>query len=554
MSGRGRGRKGGSPRVFPWVSVRACIVARVPPRTVAALLERERELATCREGFVRARAGEGALILIEGPAGVGKTELAREARAAAGQAGLMPLEARGSELEQPFAFGVVRQLLEPVIAAGPDPFAGAAGPAARLFERDERQAWAADAGASRRSTASTGSWSTSPTGPRCWSWSMTATGSTTTPCGSSPTWRSASRGCRSRCCSPDDHRRTSPGRCGGRWRRVPAAVVLYPRPLSQSAAVALTRERLGADAEEAFCRACHTATGGNPLFLRELLTALEAAGIEPSAAAAGDIQAVGPAAVRRFVLHRLATLGAPANELARAVAVLGDDTELQLAGQVSGLGEEAAAAAADDLVRADIFVRRTRLGFVHPIVRAALYEDLAPGERQARHAAAAEALTATGASPERVTAHLLLTGATGDPRRVETLRAAATAAARRGAPGAAAERLRRALAESPAEQERGEILAELGRYEVYAMQFEAAEEHLRAALTSGADLTTRAGAASMLGRCAIVSGGRSAEAAVDALASLGEELRPLDPERSLELKSELLIVTTGGRAAARPPR
>ena len=111
-------------------------------------------------------------------------------------------------------------------------------------------------------------------------------------------------------------------------------------------------------------------------------------------------------------------------------------------------------------------------------------------------------------------------------------------------PLAHAERLRRALAETPAEQERGEILAELGRYEVYAMQFEAAEEHLRAALASGADLTTRAGAASMLGRCAIVSGGRSAEAAVDALASLGEELRPLDPERSLELKSELLMVTT----------
>ena len=48
--------------------------------------------------------------------------------------------------------------------------------------------------------------------------------------------------------------------------------------------------------------------------------------------------------------------------------------------------------AADDLVRADIFVRGERLGFVHPIVRAALYEDLAPGERQARHAAVADAL------------------------------------------------------------------------------------------------------------------------------------------------------------------
>ena len=48
----------------------------------------------------------------------------------------------------------------------------------------------------------------------------------------------------------------------------------------------------------------------------------------------------------------------------------------------------------------------------------------------------------------------------------------------------------------------------------------------------------------MLGRCAIASGGRSAEAAVDALASLAEQLRPLDPERSLELGAELLMVAT----------
>src|SRR2546421_144748 len=83
---------------------------------------------------------------------------------------------------------------------------------------------------------------------------------------------------------------------------------------------------------------------------------------------------------------------------------------------------------------------------------------------------------------------------------------AATAAARRGAPLAAAERLNRALDESPAEQERAEILAELGRYEVAAMRFEAAEEHLRAVVSSGADVTTRAQAASTLEQCAIVSG------------------------------------------------
>ena len=105
--------------------------------TRGALLERERELEMLRDGVDRACAGEGTLLLIEGPAGAGKTVLAREARAAGERARMMPLEARGSQLEQPFAFGVVRQLLEPVIskASGQtDLFAGAAGPAARLFE------------------------------------------------------------------------------------------------------------------------------------------------------------------------------------------------------------------------------------------------------------------------------------------------------------------------------------------------------------------------------------------------------------------------------------
>jgi DNA-binding CsgD family transcriptional regulator len=516
----------------------------VPPNAVEALLERERELGTLRDGVARACAGEGTLMLIEGPAGVGKTELAREGRAVAEEARLMPLEARGSELEQPFAFGVVRQLLEPVIDGAhghADLFAGAAGPAARLFDRDERQSPGGDAGFEALHSL-------------YWLVVNLADQAPVLVLVDDCHWVDSDS---LRFLSYLAQRieglpiamllagRPPVDEAGALWAQVasrPSAAVLYPRPLSQSAAAALARERLGLEAADEFCRACHTATGGNPLFLRELLRALDAAGVVPSSAAASEVQAVGPAAVSRFVLHRLATLGPSASELARAVAVLGDDSDLQLAARVSGLSDDAARAAADDLVRADIFVRAARLGFVHPIVRAALYEDLAPGERQARHAAAAEALAHEGASPERLTAHLLLTDATGDRRRVETLRSAATSAARRGAPRAAAARLRRALAESPGEQERGEILAALGQYEIAATQYEAAEEHLRAALASGAGLTTRADAASWLARCAIVSGGRSAEAAVDALESLGEELRPLDAERSLELGSELLMV------------
>ncbi|MGN6173300.1 MAG: ATP-binding protein [Streptosporangiaceae bacterium] len=520
----------------------------MPFTTARVLLERERELETLREGLDRARAGEGTLLLIEGAAGMGKTALARAAGAAAGRAGMMPLEARASELEQPFAFGVVRQLLEPVVnrdSEHADLFAGAAGPAARLFEPDERGPLGADVGFEALHSLYWLVVNIADQAPvlvlvdDC-QWAdrdslrfldYLAQRIEGLPVAMLLTGR-----------SPD----AAGEKTGSLWAHMasrPSAVALYPRPLSQSAAVALARERMGAEAAEEFCRACHTATGGNPLFLHELLRALDAAVIVPSAGAAGEVQSVGPAAVSRFVLHRLAALGAAAAELARAVAVLGDDSELLLAARMSGLSEDDARQAADGLVRADIFVPAERLGFVHPIVRAALYEDLAPGERQARHAAAAEALAAEGASAERLTAHLLLTAPTGDPRRVATLRSAAAGAARRGAPRAAAERLRRALAESPAGQQRAEILAELGGYEVATMQFEAAEQHLRAAAASEAELTTRARAASRLGRCARVSGGRSAQAAVSALTSLAAELWPLDPERSLELGSELLMVT-----------
>jgi len=513
---------------------------------LGGLLERERELRMLRAGLSQACRAEGALLLIEGPPGVGKTALIRSARAQAGQAGLLALEATGSELEQPFAFGVVRQLLEPVIRQADTPglFAGGAGPAARLFEPDDQLPPGADLGFEALHSLY---------------WLMVNIADHAPVLVSVDDCQWADRdslrflayltqrieGLRIMVLLAGRPAGPSAG-AEALWAQLasrPAGLALYPPPLSERATVSWTRRHLGTGADEEFCLACHHATGGNPLFLRELLRTLEAQGVEPSAAAAARVQAVGPAAVRRFVGHRLAALGPPAAGLAQAVAVLGDDCEVPLAAQLAGLSPGTARQVADSLVRAGLFTPAERLGYVHPVVRATLYEDLAPGERQARHAAAARTLAAAGAPAERITAHLLLTAPDGDHQRITTLRSAAASAARRGAPGAAATRLRRALAESPAEQEEAEILAELGRCELATLQFEAAENHLRACLTSHAALATRAGAASWLGRCAIVSGGRSAQAAAGALASLAAELRPVDPERSLELAAELLMLT-----------
>lgn len=513
-----------------------------------ALLERDRELETLQDGLSHAAAAEGRLVLVEGPAGAGKTALARAARELADRAGMVTLDARGSELEQSFGFGAVRQLLEPIAMEEAEDrtlFAGAAGPAARLFEPEER--FLPNVAADFEALHSL-YWlvvNLADNAPVLLSvddcqwvdldslrfFAYLAQRIEGLPVAMLLAGR------------PPD---SALDGIGSPWAQLlsrPEAIALQMRPLSQDAAVILARERLGAEADDEFCRSCHAATGGNPLFLRELLRALEAAAVVPSADAAAEVQTVGPATVSRFVLHRMASLGPSATELARAVAVLGDDSELRLAGSIAGLSEVEARAAADDLVRAEIFVRAERLSFVHPIVRAALYEDLAPGERQERHATAADVLATEGASPERVTAHLLLTVPTGDQARVKTLRAAAASAARRGSPRAAAECLRRALAESPVEQERGEMLAELGRYEVAAMQFEAASEHLQAAVRSGAGAEARATAASFLGRCAVVSDGLEAAAAAEAMASVARELRSVEPERSLEVSSDLLMLT-----------
>src|SRR5215471_10963292 len=80
------------------------------------LLERSAELARIEAALGEARLGRGTFVVIEGPAGIGKTALLAAARAAAVEAEMSVLRSRGTELESEFAFGVVRQLVEPALA------------------------------------------------------------------------------------------------------------------------------------------------------------------------------------------------------------------------------------------------------------------------------------------------------------------------------------------------------------------------------------------------------------------------------------------------------
>ena len=80
------------------------------------LLERAGELARIDGLLAAVRAGRGGVLVVTGPAGIGKTALLTEAGQRAARPGMRVLAGRGGELEGGFSFGVARQLFEPLLA------------------------------------------------------------------------------------------------------------------------------------------------------------------------------------------------------------------------------------------------------------------------------------------------------------------------------------------------------------------------------------------------------------------------------------------------------
>src|SRR6185437_11408069 len=82
----------------------------------SVLLERERELERLHAAVRAVGQQAGGALVIEGPAGVGKSRLLEAGRVRAASLGIRVLRARSTELEQGFPFGVVRQLFERPLA------------------------------------------------------------------------------------------------------------------------------------------------------------------------------------------------------------------------------------------------------------------------------------------------------------------------------------------------------------------------------------------------------------------------------------------------------
>ena len=83
------------------------------------MLERESELAELRGRIEDAAGGRGSVVVIEGPAGIGKTTLLEAARRAAGER-MQVLAARAGRLERELSWNVVRELFGRVVRSAPE--------------------------------------------------------------------------------------------------------------------------------------------------------------------------------------------------------------------------------------------------------------------------------------------------------------------------------------------------------------------------------------------------------------------------------------------------
>jgi DNA-binding CsgD family transcriptional regulator len=458
------------------------------------LVERDRELGAAAELIDRAADGDGSLLVIEGAAGAGKSRLLGEIGRLADERNLTVLSGRGSELERPFAFGVVRQALEPALAAlDADPraqlLAGAAAPAAAAFDLAPGEPPADPfvtlnglfwllAGLAERNPLLLAlddvQWADEAS-LRLLSFLMGRIDSIPALVAVAARPRSG-----------DESDALVTALAGHA-----DSTTLTLRPLGAESVGEVVAARLGSEAEAAFVDACLVASGGNPFLLVELLRDLQTRGARPTGVNATIVTEANPENVTRSVSGRLAAAGPVAAAVARALAIVGDGSAVSLISRTTELAEEAVNAAADALARSGLIAPDPPLRFVHPLLRTAVEATFTPGERLRMHLRAARLLEDAGAPPERVALHLLETEPAGDQHAAELLAAAGRAAAARGAPELGARLMRRALAEPPARSGRDELLFDLGMAEAHA-GVDVAREHLSQVVAESNDPILRA--------------------------------------------------------------
>ncbi len=143
-------------------------------------------------------------------------------------------------------------------------------------------------------------------------------------------------------------------------------------------------------------------TGGNPLYVRALLEELPVQALTNL-----DQPLPAPHSYAATVLTRVADLSPSTQDLLAAGAVIGVSFLLELAAEVAGTADTPGAF--DEARAARLLIRTTHpatgdVAFPHPLVRAAVYDDLAPPRRRDLHKLVGQLLSGPAALAHRVIA------------------------------------------------------------------------------------------------------------------------------------------------------
>jgi DNA-binding CsgD family transcriptional regulator len=149
---------------------------------------------------------------------------------------------------------------------------------------------------------------------------------------------------------------------------------------------------------------------GNPLYLTELVAALSrGSSLRVTDAGTAELAAgPAPSSLSAAIADRLGFVTGPVREVLRAAALLGVDFAVPDLAIVLGRGVADLIPAVQESCAAGVLAESGGgLGFRHPLIRAALYDDMPAPVRTAWHREAARALAEAGAPPDRVARQLL---------------------------------------------------------------------------------------------------------------------------------------------------
>ncbi|MFI6603456.1 LuxR C-terminal-related transcriptional regulator [Nonomuraea sp. NPDC050536] len=192
-------------------------------------------------------------------------------------------------------------------------------------------------------------------------------------------------------------------------------------PLGEDEGARLLELSCGTRPSPQFASLCRRLTGGNPRFLVELARQLNQEGIGTDDQAAGQLPALAPPRIARYVTDRLARHSAHSLTVAKTLAVLDADARHSLVKELSGIEDGEVANTVLGLTELGLLRAGATIAFVHPIVRVALYRCMRAEERNRYHLGAARLLAASEADPPVTARHLLAVGPTASPEVTDLL-------------------------------------------------------------------------------------------------------------------------------------